>query len=459
MKCFAWLWFALLWIPALGSAAGSVHEYHLNNGLTLLVKEDHRAPVLISSVWYKVGGSYEHNGITGISHALEHMMFRGTQKHPPGELDAIISDHGGEQNAMTGNDMTVYYQRLSSDKLPISFELESDRMRHLLLREKEFSKEIQVVMEERRMRYDDNPQQLTYERFQAAAHVNNPYHHQAIGWMTDLQHMTVQDLRAWYRAWYAPNNAIVIVVGDVKPEQVLALAEKYFGPLKSSPIPALKPRIEVPALGEKYVIVQAPAKLPLIFMGYQTPVLKTLPKKQIWQAYALDVLSAVLGGSDSSRFAESLKRDQQLVSEASAYYNPLERHSDQLVLSAVPASGHSVEQVQAALEHAIQRLKERLVSAKELERVKAQVITQATYQRDSLMTQAMDLGNLVTAGLPWQWADQYVSRISAVTPEQIQAVAKLYLTPERLTVAVLQPTEAIHQAAEKAPASSTTGRQ
>ncbi|HDJ86948.1 MAG TPA: insulinase family protein, partial [Chromatiales bacterium] len=219
----------LLFAPAV--AAGPVHEYRLDNGLRVLVKEDHRAPVVVSQVWYKVGSGDEHGGITGISHALEHMMFQGTAKHPAGEFSRIVAANGGRENAFTGRDYTAYFQLLAKDRLPVSFELESDRMRNLSLKEADFRKEIQVVMEERRLRTDDNPQALTYERFNAAAFVSSPYHHPVIGWMDDLRNLKIGDLRAWYRRWYAPNNATLVVVGDVDPQAVLRLAERYFGPL------------------------------------------------------------------------------------------------------------------------------------------------------------------------------------------------------------------------------------
>ena len=194
------VYLGLITLPHL-SWANDVHEYHLKNGLSLLVKEDHRAPVVIAEIWYKVGSSYEPRGITGISHALEHMMFRGTEKFAPGELEKKVAVNGGEQNAFTDSDFTAYYQKFSADKLAISFELEADRMRNLLLRSQDFAKEIQVVMEERRMRVDDNPQEILLERLNAAAFVASPYHHPVIGWKNDLQNMTVDDLRKWYETW------------------------------------------------------------------------------------------------------------------------------------------------------------------------------------------------------------------------------------------------------------------
>ena len=238
------VYFGLIFLPPL-CWAGDVHEYHLKNGLTLLVKEDHRAPVVISEIWYKVGSSYEPNGTTGISHALEHMMFRGTGKFGPGVLEKIVSENGGEQNAFTDSDFTAYYQKFSVDKLAVSFELEADRMRNLLLRPQDFLKEIQVVMEERRMRVDDNPQEILLERLNAAAFVASPYHHPVIGWKNDLQNMTVEDLRKWYQTWYAPNNAILVVVGDVNPNLVYQLAQTYFSNLKPIILPKIKPKKEI----------------------------------------------------------------------------------------------------------------------------------------------------------------------------------------------------------------------
>ncbi len=428
---------ALLCLPLI-ALANNVTQYRLNNGLTLIVKEDHRAPVVFTSVWYKVGGSYEHNGITGISHVLEHMMFRGTQKYPAGTLEKLMAQNGGQQNAMTANDQTMYYQQLSVDKLPLSFKLEADRMNNLTLSKKDFEKEIQVVMEERRMRFDDNPNATTYERFMATAFVNNPYHHQAIGWMTDLKHMTVQNVRDWYHTWYVPNNAILVVVGDVQPKRVLALAKQYFSPLKARPVPVLKPRTEIPQIGTKHVDVYAPAKLPLLLMGYQTPSLVTAKEK--WEPYALDVLSAILAGGDSSRLTENLVRGQQMAITAQASYNLYTLHSSLFLLAGVPTPGHSIKQLQEALSKQVSDIQMQLVSPQELERVKAQVIAQNVYEKDSLSNQAMDIGIPETIGLSWRVDARYVTEINKVTAKEVQEVAKRYLTSKRLTIAVLHPT-------------------
>ncbi len=429
-----------LLLPATNLVAAEsqdVHEYMLKNGLKVLVKEDHRAPVVVSQVWYKVGSSYEHDGITGISHALEHMMFKGTSKHPAGEFSRIISENGGRENAFTGRDYTAYFQQLEKSRLHVSFELESDRMRNLLLRKEDFAKEIQVVMEERRMRTDDSPQSLTYEQFTAAAFVNSPYHHSVIGWMNDLQNMTADDLKAWYDRWYAPNNATLVVVGDVDPQVVLKLAKKYFGPLKPSKLQPLKPRTEIPQVGERRIVVKTPAELPFIIMGYKTPVLTTADEE--WEPYALEVLAAVLDGGDSARFSKELIRDKQIAASVSAGYNMTSRIEDLLTLDGTPARGHSIGEIEDALKAQVRRLREKPVSDNELARIKAQVIASDVYGRDSVFYQAMQIGMLESIGLSWKLLDEYVDRIKAVTPEQIQKVARKYLIDDNLTVAILQP--------------------
>jgi zinc protease len=424
-------------IPAALHAAAITHEYKLDNGLKLIVKEDHRAPVVVSQVWYKIGSSYENDGITGISHMLEHMMFKGTKKHPAGEFSRIIAQNGGQENAFTGRDYTAYFQSLEKSRLKISFELEADRMRNLLLPENEFKKERQVVAEERRLRTEDDPQALTDEQFHAAAFATGPYHHPVIGWMDDISHYTDADVRAWYQKWYAPNNATVVVVGDVDPDQVYALAKKYFGPNKPSEIGTVKPRHDIPQLGARQITVKTPAELPYLAMGYKVPVLRTA--EQQWEPYALDVLSGILDGGDSARLSKNLIRGSQVAASASAGYDLYERYDTLFELDGTPAPGHTVEDLKQALEQQIKSLRDTPVSAQELDRVKAQVVASNVYQRDSVFYQAMQIGLLETVGLDWHLADEYVDRIRAITPEQVQKVAQKYLTDDHLTIAVLQP--------------------
>lgn len=423
--------------------ASEVQEYTLDNGMKLFVKEDHRAPVVASMVWYKVGSSYEQNGTTGIAHVLEHMMFKGTDTHAPGEFSRIIAANGGQDNAFTSRDYTAYFQRLHKDRLPISMELESDRMRNMKVLDEEFAKEVQVVMEERRMRTDDDPEALTSEAFNAAAYVNSPYRRPIIGWMNDLENMTAADIRAWYKTWYAPNNASLVVVGDVQPEEVLALAKKYFGPLQPDTITPPKPVKEVEQRGERRIIVKAPAELPYLLMGYKTPVAKGTADE--WEPYALAVLSSILDDGNSARFAKRLIRDQQIATSAGAGYSPFARLDGLFMFDGQPAKGHTIVELEKAIRGEIKLVKDELVSNDELARIKAQVIAAEVYEKDSVFYQAMQIGSLETIGLNWRIGEQYADKIKQVTAEQIREVARKYLVDDHLTVAVLEPLPLDHK--------------
>lgn len=414
-----------------------VYEYKLTNGMTILVKEDHRSPVVVSQIWYKVGGSYEPNGITGISHALEHMMFEGTKLHPGAEFSRIIYANGGEQNASTSADYTNYYQQLSADRLAISFELEADRMQNLQLTAKAFATEMHVVKEERRLRVDNNPQGLAYEYFKAAAHIANPYHQPVIGWMHDLQKFTTADIEQWYKQWYAPNNATLVVVGDVNPQQVFNLAQRYFGAIPPRPVPQVRTSSEIQPLGERNLVVRTPAKLPWLLMGYNVPSLKTATAP--WEAYALEVLSYVLDGGSSARFSKELIRTTQVASDINVNYSLYDRLPSLFVITATPSQGQTIAQLKAAILGQIQRVQTTLVTPQELERVKAQVIANKVFQQDSLVATATELGTLASIGLPWQLADSYTNEVTKITPAQIQTVARKYLISDNLTTAELIP--------------------
>lgn len=418
-------------------AVAKVHEFTLENGLKLLVKEDPRAPVMVTQVWYKVGSSYEHNGITGISHMLEHMMFKGTQTLEPNQFSQIISANGGEENAFTGRDYTAYFEQMANDRVEVSFRLEADRMRNLVLNPEELDKEKQVVMEERRMRTEDNPNALTYERFNATAFLSSAYHHPVIGWMSDIEHYELDDLQAWYQKWYAPNNATVVVVGDVDPEAIHALAKEYFGPLEAEKITPPKPQQEVPQNGRREILVRAPAELPYLLLGWKVPVVKTAEEE--WEAYALEVLGGILDGGRSSRFSRELIRGSQVATSVSASYDLYARAEDHFVVAAVPAQGHTIAELEEAIGTQIQRLQKELVSQQELERIKNQVVAHKVFEQDSMFFQAMQLGLLETVGLDWRLADAYVDKVRAITAEQVQAVAQKYFLETNMTRAELVP--------------------
>ncbi len=424
-------------------ADATVTEFRLENGLKLLVKEDHRAPIVVTQVWYKVGGSYEHDGITGLSHVLEHMMFKGTEKFPDGAFSRIIAENGGSDNAFTGPDYTAYFQTLEKSRLAISFELEADRMRFLSLPETAFAKEIEVVKEERRWRTDDRPQSYLYEVAMATAFQTSPYRFPVIGWMQDLDNMTVADLSVWYKKWYAPNNATLVVAGDVKPEAVLTLAKKYFGPLPAGPAMTPKSLKEVAQKGTKRVTVKRPAELPYLMMAYKTPVVKPADGEAqnplAWEPYALEVLAGILDGGSSARIASRLIRGAEVAAGASAGYRMISRLDNLFILSGTPAKGKTVAALETALRNELLDLQHNPVSAEELQRVKAQVISSDVYEKDSVFYQAMILGILETVGLSWHLADRYVDNVKAITAEQVMMVAKKYLVDDRLTVAVLDP--------------------
>ncbi len=428
---------------AFTSVTANVQQYQLDNGLKILVKEDHRAPVVVSQVWYKVGSSYEHDGITGISHALEHMMFKGTSKYPAGRFSEIISENGGQENAFTGTDYTAYFQTLEKSRLEISLQLEADRMRNLTLPNEEFLKEIKVVQEERRLRTEDNPRAFAREVAMATAFQTSPYRQPIVGWMEDLQSMTVEDLKSWYQLWYAPNNATLVVAGDVDSDEVFRLAKKYFGGLKTEEVASPRIASEVKQNGLKRVVIKRPAEVPHLQMSYKAPVLTTVLKGdgevEPWEPYALEVLAGVLDGGSSARFASRLVRGREVASGVGAGYSLVSRLSSLFAISGSPAKGKTTAELEAAIKEEIDTIKQELVNAEELERVKAQVVSADVYEKDSVFYQALIIGMLETIGLPWTLADEYVGNIQKVTAEQVQAVAQKYLVDDSLTVAVLEP--------------------
>jgi zinc protease len=418
-------------------ADGELHRHRLDNGLEVLVKEDHRAPVLASMVWYRAGSMDEVNGSTGVAHVLEHMMFKGTRTLAPGQFSKTIARAGGRDNAFTNRDYTAYHQQLHRSQLPLALRLEADRMANLILAEQEFAREIRVVMEERRLRTEDRPRSLLYETFLATAYQTHPYRTPIVGWMRDLENMTVADARTWYQTWYAPNNATLVVVGDVHAEDVFAEAQRWFGAIAPHALPERKAQSETPQRGMRRAVLNAPAELPYLLMGWHVPVLRDLERD--WEPYALWVLAAALDGSDASRLARSLVREQRLAVAADASYDAVNRGPGLFVLSATPAAGHSADALEAALRAQLQAIAEHGISAEELERTKVQAIASQAYQQDSMLGQAMQIGMLHNAGLPADGAALQVRKLQEVTVEQVQAVARKYFADDNLTVATLRP--------------------
>ncbi len=433
------------------SAFATTHEYTLGNGLKLIVKEDHRSPVVISQIWYKAGSADEVNGRTGVAHVLEHMMFKGTEKVPGDEFSRRIAAAGGRENAFTSRDYTAYFQQLHKSRLPLAMELESDRMRNLVLTEEDFGKEIRVVMEERRLRTDDQPRALVHEKMIATSYQSHPYRHPVVGWMNDLENMTFSDAKRWYDSWYAPNNAILVVVGDVNPNQVFVLARKYYGHIERRPVLQLderKPQTEPKQLGIKRLIVKAPAQLPYLAMGYHAPALRK-PDTD-WEPYALEMLAGVLDGNESARLNKSLVREQRIASSAGAGYDSTARGPGMFYLDGTPSEGKTVADLEAALREEVKKLVLEGVTEEELARVKAQVVASHVFQLDSMFFQAMQIGQLESIGLSYRDEETILKKLQAVTAEQVRDVAKKYLNDDSLTVAVLDP-QPLEQKAPAAP--------
>lgn len=431
----------LLFLSLLLIACSKTHETTLDNGLRVIVREDHRSPVVVSQIWYKVGSQDEPAGLTGISHVLEHMMFKGTARLKPNEFSRIIAENGGRENAFTSYDYTAYFQQLEKSRLPIAFELEADRMQNLVLPEDEFGKEIKVVMEERRLRTEDRPEALAGEKFMTTAYEKHSYRNPIIGRMKDLESITVKDLRDWYRRFYTPANAILVVAGDVKPNEVFALAKKYFGPVPAAP-PVKSPElVEPPQKSERRVRVSLPAEVPYLLLGYHVPVHASAGRDGIaeWEPYALSILGGVLDGGQASRFKRELVREKKIASNIDVDYSATSRSPTLLTIEATPANSHTADETEKAIRQQIERLRNELVTAEELKRVKAQVVAGNVYARDSVFYQAMQLGRLAANGLDWRMLDDYVDKLNAVTAEQVRAVARKYLVDTNLTVAILDP--------------------
>ncbi|UAW98272.1 insulinase family protein [Halopseudomonas nanhaiensis] len=418
------------------------HEFTLDNGLKVIVREDHRAPVAVSQLWYKVGSSYEPPGKTGMSHALEHMMFKGSERLGPGQASRILNSLGAQENAFTSRDYTAYYQVLNRDQLAVALELEAERMRKLTLPEDEVMREMEVIKEERRLRTEDNPNALAYERFLTQAHFASPYAQPVIGWMHDLDRLTVDDLRQWYDLYYQPGNAILVIVGDVEIDEVRPMVERYFGPIPAGTAPEAKRPLELPGGGERQLSMHLDVRLPTLMLGFNVPSLTTVA--QPWEAHALRLLEAVLDGGYSARLPSRLERGESVATSVSASYDGFARGDTLFMLSGIPNQARevSLEKLEEALWTEIERIQSEPPERSELERVQAQMIADLVYDQDGISQQANRIGALEAVGLPWRLLDDDIETLQAITPEQISEVARRYLVRERLTRAHVLPVPA-----------------
>lgn len=438
-------------LTPLWANAAQTEEFTLKNGMKIIVNEDHRAPTVAHMVWYRVGSVDEHNGVTGVAHALEHMMFKGTKKLKPGEFSKRVAQLGGRENAFTSKDYTAYFQQIEKSKLEAVIALEADRMANLVVDKNEFAKEIRVVMEERRLRTDDQPTSKLYEALSATTYAVHPYRNPIIGWMDDLQNMTAHDVKAWHDTWYAPNNATMVVSGDVEPKKVFALAEKYFGSYPAKTLTRTRPQNEPPQAGIKRVTVKAPAENPYVVLAFKVPALRDIAKDD--DAYALDVLSAVLDGYDNARLSAKLVRTDRVANDVGASYSGIARGPVLFILDGTPAQGTTTEQLEKLLRAEVERVANEGVSEAELKRVKTQLIASQIYKRDSVFGQAMEIGMMEMSGFSYKDTDRVIEKLRAVTPQQVQAVAQKYFGDDALTVGTLVPLPVT----EKKPAAAPAG--
>ena len=436
----AWTMLFILLAQGVGEAqvAARVKESALENGLKILLLEEHKAPVVTVHVWYRVGSRNEQPGATGLSHFLEHMMFKGTSKVGPGQFSKTVQKNGGRDNAFTSDDYTGYFETFASDRFELALELEADRMRGLLLDPKEVESEKKVVMEERRLRTDDDPVSALRESMDAVAFLEHPYRQPVIGWMSDIEALTRDDLVRHYNAYYVPNNAVLIVVGDFRSDELLPKLRRVFGAIPRGPEPPRVRAVESAQRGERRLVLKKEAELPFVFMGYHVPDLKHPDN------FALELLAYILSGGKSARIYKSLVYEKQLALYAGGGYERESVDPNLFPLYASVMPGKTAEEVERALAAEIERVKNEPVPDQELEKAKNQVEAGFLLGQDSVFNLARQLAEYeIVAG--WRTWEDYLPGIRAVKAEDLQRVARAYLTADNRTVAVLIPTKAEKQ--------------
>ena len=443
--------------PAQAPAAtpSGARQFTLANGMQLIVQPDRRAPTVMHMVWVRAGSMDEVDGTSGVAHVLEHMMFKGTKAVPPGDFSRRVAALGGQENAFTSRDYTGYYQQIPASRLEDVMRLEADRFAHNQWPDAEFKKEIEVVKEERRMRTEDQPRAVLAEQLFAATYVASPYRRPVVGWMSDLDAMTPDDVRNFHRRWYVPGNAAVVVAGDVDVARVRALAEKYYGRLPARAVPARKPRTEPAQQGLRRIAVKAPAEQAYVALAFRVPGMERVDAltDKDRDALALMVLSAVLSGYDGARLERALSQGPERVADSAGSSAMVTGRGPSLfLLSGVPADGKTAQQVEDALRAEVARVAREGVSEAELARVKTQWIASSVYQRDSVHEQAQDLGSNWVQGWPLDAEERLLALLRTVTPEQVQSVAARYFGDDQLTVATLLPQPLDPKAKRAAPA-------
>lgn len=416
-------------------------QFQLANGMSVIVKPDRRAPTAVHMLYVRVGSMDEVDGATGIAHLLEHMLFKGTKTLKPGEFSRRVAALGGRENAFTSRDSTGYFQQIPAGKLEDVMRLEADRFANNEWPDDEFKRELEVVKEERRQRTEENPRAQLYEQMNGVIYQASPYRRPIVGWMSDLEAMQPDDARDFYRRWYTPSNASLVVVGDVDPQQVLQLAQKHYGGIPARALPQRKPREEPEQAGIRRIEFKAPADQAYVALAFKVPRLASFDKTPDHDdALALTVLSAVLDGYSGARLERALTQGPDRVADSVDSSNGLWGRGPQLfTLGGVPARGKTPEQVEAALRAEVARVARDGVTEAELTRVKTRWIAAEVYKLDSIMNQARELGGAWVMGLPLDAGDRLIQQLRGVTAAQVKAVAAKYFGDDQLTVGILRP--------------------
>jgi zinc protease len=442
---------ALVLTLCLGTAAlaqtsvpAPVEQFTLANGLTVIVKPDHRAPTVAHMLWVRVGSMDEVDGTSGVAHVLEHMMFKGTAKVKPGEFSKRIAALGGRDNAFTARDNTAYHQQIPASKLEDVMRLEADRFMNNQWADDEFKREIEVVKEERRLRTEDSPRAMLYEQMTAMTFMASPYRRPVVGWMSDIEAMTPDDAREFYRRWYVPANAAVVIAGDVDVAQVKKLAEKYYGGIAARAVPVRKPRVEPVQAGVRRMDFKAPASQAYVSMIFKVPKLEPADLAAPGagasrDALALTVLAAVLDGYSGARLDRALVQQTRVADSAGASNGLMGRGPQVFSLDGVPAAGKTAQQVADALREQVARVAREGVSEAELNRVKTQWVASETYKLDSVFNQARELGSQWVQGLPLDASERIIAALRTITGPEVQAVAAKYFGDDQMTMATLLP--------------------
>ncbi len=436
--------FLFLTTPLAAFASGDVTSFTLRNGLEVVVIEDNRAPVVTHMLWYRVGAADEEPGKSGIPHFLEHLLFKGTETLAPGEFSATVAANGGRDNAFTSNDYTAYYQRVAADRLELMMRMESDRMRNIRLTPDNIRTERDVILEERNQRTENNPSALLNEQMNAAQYLNHRYGVPIIGWKHEMQTLDLDDALSFYETYYSPNNAILVVSGDVEPERVRALAEKYYGVIPANPdLPERVRPTEPPQTSERRMTFHDPrVAQPYVSRSYLAPERNAGDQKE---AAALTLLAEILGGGTTSVLAEYLQFEAQKAVYVAAYYRGMSLDATTFDFIVVPAAGVSLEEAEAALDRAVADFMNEGIDAEQLARLKMQIRASEIYARDDVESTANRYGRALTQGLTIADVQEWPRILEAVSAQDILAAAKSVLDKRRSVTGWLMGEEEVSQ--------------